>query len=319
MKKKLAFLLVFVMVAGLFAVNVGFNHTVYAKTAQMYLEIPETIQKENEFQVKIVLDSDVELYSVDAYLFYDAEKLEFIPDSETVTGTAGVLELKDTYPEETKNVIYSVTFKALEIGETELALDDISLIDYADLDYIEVAPSSGMLKVGINKKVDTDSSLAELIVAPGELTEAFLPERTEYEMHVALDVELIGVTAIPADEDSVVQLDMPDKLKVGENVVTITVTALSGNVRSYIIKVYREDTEDVLEEITEEETLVSKTKEDTNLEENPIEEPIIFDTEEEITQSNDVMQPDANENITEQNDSVNSTENVNESLQSITE
>jgi hypothetical protein len=45
---------------------------------------------------------------------------------------------------------------------------------------------------------------------------------------------------------------MPDTLKMGENIITITVTALSGNVNVYTIKVYREDTpETSQEEVTE--------------------------------------------------------------------
>ncbi len=318
MKKKLAFLLVFVLTVGLFAVNAVSDHTVYAKTAQMYMEFPDTIKKEDTFQMKIVLDSDVELYSVDAYLSYDAEKLEFIPETEAVTGTAGILELKDTYPEETKNIVYTISFKALETGETEIGLNDISLIDYADMDYIEVASSSQMLDIGINKKVEMDSSLADLIVAPGDLTEEFSPDQTEYEMHVPLDVELIGVTAIPAEEDSVVELDMPDKLKVGENVITITVTALSGNVQSYKITVYREeieDTEDTEEEATEEETTALSSEEESGFETAPTEEATVSDTEEDTTQ--DDLEPD--ERITENTDSAEETEDQQETLQNTEE
>lgn len=255
MKKKLAVLLSFILIIGLSAIGVTSRKKAYAKEAQMYLEIAGAVKKENEFKVKVILNSDVELYSIDAYLSYDAELLEFVPDNDKVTGAAGVLELRDTYKEETKNAVYELTFKALETGETEIALTEVFLIDYADLDYIEVVPSAKHFEIGINKKVAADARLSELILAPGELTESFLPDKLEYEMHVGMDVEMIGISAVPMEEGSVVELEMPEKLLPGENLVVVTVTALSGNVNIYTIKVYREEQQDdILEDSVTEDT-----------------------------------------------------------------
>lgn len=269
MKKKLAVLLSLILIIGLSAIGVTSREKAYAKEAQMYLEIAETVKKENEFTVKVILNSDVELYSIDAYLSYNAELLEFVPDNEKVTGAAGVLELRDTYKEETKNAVYELTFKALETGEAEIALTEVFLIDYADLDYIEVVPSAKHFEIGINKKVAVDARLSELILAPGELTESFLPDKLEYEMHVGMDVEMIGVSAVPMEEGSIVELDMPEKLLPGENLVVVTVTALSGNVNTYMIKVYREEQDDILEDTVTEDTeadTISDTKDQTSTE-----------------------------------------------------
>lgn len=255
MKKKLAVLLSFILIIGLSAIGVTSREKAYAKEAQMYLEIAGAVKKENEFKVKVILNSDVELYSIDAYLSYDAELLEFVPDNDKVTGAAGVLELRDTYKEETKNAVYELTFKALETGEAEIALTEVFLIDYADLDYIEVVPSAKHFEIGINKKVAADARLSELILAPGELTESFLPDKLEYEMHVGMDVEMVGISAVPMEEGSVVELEMPEKLLPGENLVVVTVTALSGNVNIYTIKVYREEQQDdILEDSVTEDT-----------------------------------------------------------------
>jgi hypothetical protein len=250
MKKKIAVLLAFVLVVALVLAGVTRKDKAYAKTAQMYLEIPDTVKKENEFTVRVVLKSDVDLYSVDAYLTYNPEMIEFVPDGDCVTGSAGVLELKDVYGEETKNAEYELTFRALDMGKTEVSLSEVYLIDYTDMDYIEVVPSAKQFDVKVNRTVAADARLSDLIVAPGELTEEFQPEQLEYEMHVGLDVEMVGVSAVPMDEESVVLTDMPDKLQVGENVITITVTAMSGNVNVYTVKVYREE---ITEEVTEEE------------------------------------------------------------------
>lgn len=250
MRKKLAVLLTLVLIFCLSVMGTDSQNKAYAKNAQMYLEVPDSVKKENEITVKVILDSDVELYSVDAYLSYSAEMLEFVPDNEFVTGADGVLELKDIYGEETKKAEYEITFKALETGSAEVGLTDVYLIDYTDLEYITVAPSVKHFEIGINKKVEEDARLSELIVAPGDLTEEFNPDQLEYEMHVGLDVEHIGISATPMDEESVVGLEMPETLQDGENLVIITVTALSGNVNTYTIRVIRQDWPEEMNEET---------------------------------------------------------------------
>lgn len=241
MRRKIAVIISLIAIFS-FVVFEGISYNqAHAQKAQIYLEIPDSIKKENEFTVKVVVNSDIELYSIDAYLTYDVNMLEFVPDNEKVSGTSGILEIRDIYGEKTKRKEYQLTFKALETGKTELALSDIYLVDYVNLEDIEVSPTTGNIIIGVNSQVTKDASLEDLLVAPGDLTEEFSPDCLEYEVHVGLDVEKIGVSAIPTDEDSVVELDMPEQLAEGENLVVITVTALSGNVKTYTIRVIRQE------------------------------------------------------------------------------
>lgn len=249
MKKKIAFLLSAVLVLSLSLLGINANDKAYAKTAEVSFSIPDSVKKETEFKLTLQLNSDVDLYSINAYLSYDPDMLEFVPDDARVTGTEGVLELKDSYGEKTRNASYEITFRPLQTGKTEVELKDVYLIDYADMDYIEVASSAKSFNIGVNKNEESDARLNDLIVAPGDLTEPFLPGKMEYEMHVGLDVEMIGLSAIPMEEDSVVDLDMPEKLQIGENEIRITVTALSGNVKTYILKVYKEELNDISKDV----------------------------------------------------------------------
>lgn len=308
MKKIVSIILAVVLVLGLSVFGLTSQNKAYAKNAEMYLEIPDSIKKENEFTVTVVLESDVQLYSIDAYLSYNADLLEFIPNSNYVTGAEGVLELKDSYGEETKKATYEITFKALETGVAEVALTDVYLIDYEDLDYIVVTPSAKKFEIGVNRLVAEDARLSELVVAPGEFTETFDPNVLDYEMHVGLDVTTVGVSAIPMNEDSVVGLEMPETLQLGENIIKITVTALSGNVNEYTVIVIREeivesseeesvddindtkeeDTESATEEAgtgegTSEETTEQSTEEEATTSEDTLEEMTEQSTEEEVT------------------------------------
>lgn len=261
MRKKLAVILILVLILGISVVGISSQNKAYAKEAQIYLEIPDSVKKENEFTVKVILDSDVNLYSIDAYLSYSADTLEFVPDSEFVSGTDGVLELKDVYGEETKQAEYELTFKALETGNAEVSLTDVYLIDYADMDYITVSPCAKQFEIGINRQVAEDARLMDLIVAPGDLTEDFSPDQLDYEMHVGLDVDMVGISAIPMNEDSVIDLEMPEKLAEGENRIVITVTALSGNVNTYTITVIKKEWPEEADEEEVDENAIGVTEE----------------------------------------------------------
>ena len=276
MKKRRMVVFGFMLIAVLCAVGVFSQNRSRARETQIYLEVPDSIKKENEFTVRVLVDSDINLYSVDAYLSYSADTLEFIPDSKYVSGTDGVLELKDIYGEETKKAEYEITFKAKETGSAEVALTDVYLINYEDLDYITVSSKSKQFEIGINHEVEKDASLEELIVAPGQLTEPFSPDVTEYEMHVGMDIESIGISAIPVDESSVVELDMPEKLAEGENKIVIKVTALSGNVKTYTIMVIRKDWQ---EETSAQEENGTETDENEENFEEKTENQSALDTE----------------------------------------
>lgn len=254
MKKKIAVFLVLLMVIGLSVLGVAKQDRIFAKTAQMRIEIPDAIQKENEFTVRVVLDSDVNLYSVDAYLSYNADLLEYVADNDCVTGSAGVLELKDSYEAETKKAEYELTFKALDTGKAEIAFSDVYLIDYADMDYIEVTPSAKSFDIGVNRSVAEDARLGDLLVAPGDLTESFDPNQLEYEMYVGLDVDKVSLSAVPMDENSIVESEIPETLSVGRNVIRIKITALSGKSNVYTVTVYKkamENSEEVQQNISQ--------------------------------------------------------------------
>ncbi len=293
MKKIIAIILTIICVLPLALASVTPMKDTYAKSAQMRIEVPDAVKKENEFTVQVVLESDVQLYSIDAYLQYDATLLEFVPNSQYVTGAEGVLELKDSYNQETKSAMYEITFKALDTGVTEIAFTDVYLIDYEDLDYITVTPSAKQFEIGVNHMVAEDARLSELIVAPGTFTTTFEPNVLEYEMHVGLDVTTVGVSAIPMDETSTVALDMPDKLAEGKNVIRITVTALSGNVNEYVVYVIREEIEK-----SPDETSVDDTS--TEEENTQSTEEVSQSTEDETSESTDDKTSETAEDETEE-------------------
>ncbi len=304
MKKIIAIILTIVCVLTLSIAGVTSMKETHAKSAQMRIEVPDAVKKEKEFIVKVILESDVQLYSIDAYLQYDATLLEFVPDSAYVTGAEGVLELKDSYNQETKAATYEIRFKALDTGVTEIALTDVYLIDYEDLDYITVTPSAKKFEIGVNRMVAEDARLSELIVAPGTFTTEFDPNVLEYEMHVGLDVTTVGVSAIPMDDTSVVALEMPDKLLEGKNEIRITVTALSGNVNEYVVYVIREE--------------IEQSPDETSVDDTSTEEENTQSTEEKVTQSTEEVSNESAEDEPSESTDDEASENTDEETEEST-
>jgi hypothetical protein len=85
-----------------------------------------------------------------------------------------------------------------------------------------------------------DNTLSDLTIVEGTLTPEFAPDVTDYTVTVSHDVEKLTVTATANDANATVVIENPD-LEVGENVVTITVTAENGDVLVYTITVVREE------------------------------------------------------------------------------
>lgn len=307
MKKKISILVVMLMVISISAIGLlgGKSH---AKSAQLSLEVSDSVKKADTFTVHVKLESNEDLYSIDAYLKYDEALMEFVPEIDQITGAAGVLEIKDVFPEETRVKEYDITFKAIETGKSDIALDEVYLIDYADMDFIEVIPSAVSVNIEMNRSEDMDIRLADLLVAPGQLEEEFRSDLFEYEMHVGMDVEEIGVSATALEESSIVESDIPEKLQVGENIVTIKVTALSGNIGVYTIHIFKEDLENVEypEESDSEDAIMNDEKTIQNdVESSDLEEVDEQNTEDEenTTSESDATEEvidDATENMTEE-------------------
>lgn len=86
-----------------------------------------------------------------------------------------------------------------------------------------------------------DNSLSSLRVAQAELAPEFDPQQLTYTVTVPYDVTRIAVTADTASPLAQKVINGTGDLTVGENVVTVTVTAEDGSVREYRITVIREE------------------------------------------------------------------------------
>lgn len=83
----------------------------------------------------------------------------------------------------------------------------------------------------------TNKALKDLVVENYKLTPEFTPETNKYSLEVKGDVEKLTITPILQDEKAKFVIEGNENLKVGNNIVKITVTAEDGTTRIYTISV----------------------------------------------------------------------------------
>ena len=88
-------------------------------------------------------------------------------------------------------------------------------------------------------KKSSVSTLKEILVEGQVLTPEFSVDVREYTINVPNDVATLNVTATPTDSKAKAEVEGNEELAIGENTVTITVTAEDGSESKYIIKVIR--------------------------------------------------------------------------------
>ena len=83
-----------------------------------------------------------------------------------------------------------------------------------------------------------DTSLKELKIKDNYID--FNPNKFSYKVNVKNNVTSLDITAIPNSDKAKVEIDQPDVLEVGKNIVTITITKEDGTTCKYEVIVNRE-------------------------------------------------------------------------------
>ncbi len=211
-----------------------------AREAQITLDVPEQVKNGEQFTLTVNVESAESLAGIDARIQYNPEVVAFVGDVEgKITGSDGLVNLKDVYGTETNKKIYRLTFQAIQVGESQFAFDKTYVTDYGQLEELEIHSNNKTVTVAENQEISDNADLKDLIVATGTLSPAFSAAVTEYTVSVGHDEDTFIFSSLPADNAAIVKVDMPETLAVGRNQVTITVTAPSGAVKNYIIYVNR--------------------------------------------------------------------------------
>ena len=189
-----------------------------------------------------VSTADGSLSSADIMLSYDSTALEFISGN-SVDGGAGSLRARGG-PDagDLTSVVFSMQFRALKAGSSQITIASQEVYDInAQTVTINHLGNSTITVTGAEGEGTSDGLLTGLSISPGTLSPAFSPSVDSYSASVGLDVDSIQVDAVPVD-GAAVTVEGSEGLQMGENTITIRVTAADGvTVKNYTISVTKSE------------------------------------------------------------------------------
>ncbi|MCR5431960.1 MAG: cadherin-like beta sandwich domain-containing protein [Lachnospiraceae bacterium] len=232
------------------------------------------IRVEDMLKLRLSLNADTEIGAVEAYISYDSNVFEYIMGPDCILGGEGVLRISDsgtsTYSTKRDYLLY---FQATAMGESKFSIrNNPEIYDAGDEEAMSVSSQPLTLTVYAGTTASSDATLSELKVGSAVLSPSFDPLIKDYNVHVENSVEKLAVSAVANDPLASVRVEGSDELKVGNNRITILVTAPDGTENKYVVYCIRDEVpaeesepenEEPQEEKEEETAKEKKTEETT--------------------------------------------------------
>ncbi|MBQ6825069.1 MAG: cadherin-like beta sandwich domain-containing protein [Clostridia bacterium] len=232
----LSVLVIFVLIASIFAINVSAAGTVISLTKKS-LKVGETVT------VTIRLNAGEAMYAVSSIINYDASVLEYT--SGDATGGAGQLKIVES-PSGQTSVSYSLGFKALKSGSSVVSASNVS---FSGLNEDKALTGASVSIAVTDATQSANADLKSLSLSDGVLSPAFSPSVTTYNVTVKNSVTSCKIYATTADSAATMTVQGSQKLQIGKNTRSVTVTAPSGAQKTYTINITRNETDDeIIEE-----------------------------------------------------------------------
>ena len=227
----------------------------YAASAALELQcLEDKIYREEQFEVELLVTTDITLGDFEGYLMYDDSVIEYVTGPSCITGGGGILKIADIGADKTNAPRrYLLRFRAVNQGKAEISFYDTPMV-YAYETGLTMSVFSNILSLDVlpPKDASSDSSLKSLRVSPGRLSPVFLAEVTTYDVTIPYEKDSIIISAAAADSKASVMVRHNTGLLVGVNEVEVVVTAEDETETIYVIYVTREEEKIEQPEVTPE-------------------------------------------------------------------
>ncbi len=241
MKKRLLniFILSFVMclTAMCFLVNAN------AASASLWFTDPTVTVGSNVSVVVDVKGDDIGGYEMN--VSYDTTYLQFVSASSSSGNfshvhNTGVIRIVDYMSSgSASKMSCTLTFKTKKTGTTKLIPSGYNFTSGGADDIAPYAIGDSTINIIPVPQASSDATLKSLAISNGTLNPAFSPSVTQYIAEVDFSVTSLAVTALKNHNGASVYVGGNESLAVGENTVSVTVTAENGAKQTYTIKVTR--------------------------------------------------------------------------------
>ena len=169
---------------------------------------------------------------------YDSSYLQFVSGDLGYGYQSGNVIVMDKENMGTGNVSFSMTFKTLKAGKTTINNYENSIVD-GNGDPMDVTPGWSTVTINAQPTASSNNNLSSLSISPGTLSPGFSAGTTSYRASVSNSTTSVAVSATAADGKARVAVWGNTGLDVGNNTVTVQVTAENGSKKTYTITVNR--------------------------------------------------------------------------------
>ena len=235
MKKRLGLITIAILLLGIIGMTVAFG-----ASASLSVSGGGSYTKGSTVTVTYTYSGD-SIGSATSDISYNASVLEYVSCSGgTAPGSAsGVFSVTSANGQESSSLTVTLTFKAIGSGSSTVSVKPVDVYNY-DFEFLDCSSSSTTVTVtNPAPTVSSNANLSALSVSAGNLSPAFSPSRTSYDVYVGADVTVCTVSVDTEDPDASVSVTGSKDLSVGENIRKVVVTAPSGNTKTYTLYIYR--------------------------------------------------------------------------------
>lgn len=222
MKKKMLLVTLF-----LFCLTLMCNKYVNADAS--LVRNSSSVTKGKQFKISISVSS---VASATIKLSYDSSKVEFVSASGgTYNNVGNTVLISWSSGVNTNGIVAFVTFKAIDNGNASFSLNgqyidekgnDVGGSGYTSINIVDATTTP--VKTTTNTK-SNNANLKVLSLDKGTITPVFSADTMEYKVNVDDTINEVDVTATPDDSKATVNISGNKDLKVGENTISIDVTA----------------------------------------------------------------------------------------------
>lgn len=207
--------------------------SVYAADAKVSIALSASSLKEGDsLTVTVSVKCSDAIGSYSMAVTYDSSVIEYTGGAGS--GGSGTVNIAGYGDGSAKSLKASLKFKAVGSGSTGIATTGGEVYSWDEAS-LNITHASAKVSVGASATASKDNSLSALTVSPGTLSPAFDAGTTKYAVSVGADVSQLVVSASAKDAKAKVSVSGNKKLKAGQNTVKVTVTAESGDKKTYVI------------------------------------------------------------------------------------
>lgn len=189
-----------------------------------------------QFTVNVMVRGAVAIATVKVN--YDSSYLQYVGGDLGYGYQSGNAIVMDKENTGTGNISFSMTFKALKAGSTTINNYENSIVD-GNGDPMNITPGWSSITIAAPQTASGNNNLSSLSISPGTLSPGFSAGTTSYRASVSNSTTSVAVSAQPQDGKAKVAYWGNSGFKVGDNTITVQVTAENGAKKFYTITVNR--------------------------------------------------------------------------------